>query len=144
MGVNLPNHAYVNLTEVGNDISDPGNILRCHTDLGTCCTSAQGDHRGDWYFPDGRHVLGSANDDSIRKRRGPKRIDLRRINNNNVTSPSGIYRCDIETIAVNDDDFITIMGETVYVGLYFPSEGMEIINVLFLPITYVQPLSDSR
>ena len=40
MGVNLPNHAYVDLTLVGNDrISDPGNTVRCHTDLTTCCSS---------------------------------------------------------------------------------------------------------
>ena len=38
MGVNLPNHAYVDLTTVGDDNSDPGNIMRCHTNLGTCCT----------------------------------------------------------------------------------------------------------
>ena len=39
-------------------------------------------------------------------------------------SPSGIYRCDIETIAVNDYDINTVTGETVYVGLYPPSGGI--------------------
>ena len=29
MGENLPNHAYVDLTLVGNNKSDPGNIVRC-------------------------------------------------------------------------------------------------------------------
>ena len=53
MGVNLPNHAYVDLTTVGEDNSDPGNTVRCHTDLSTCCTGYQGSHRGDWYFPNG-------------------------------------------------------------------------------------------
>ena len=51
MGVNLPNHSYVDLTTVGNDINDPGNTVRCHTDLSTCC-SIQSVHRGEWYFPD--------------------------------------------------------------------------------------------
>ena len=53
MGENLPNHSYVDLTLVGTDNSDPGNTVRCITDLSTCCTSNQGVHRGDWYFPDG-------------------------------------------------------------------------------------------
>ena len=39
-----------------------------------------------------------------------------------VTPPSGIYRCQIPSIAVNDDVDISL-GETVYVGLYPPSEG---------------------
>ena len=42
-------------------------------------------------------------------------------------SPSGIYRCDIETIAVHDDDLDTITGETVYVGLYLSSGGTCIV-----------------
>ena len=45
-------------------------------------------------------------------------------------SPSGIYRCDIETVAVNDDDADIITGETVYVGLYLPSEGLRLNNIL--------------
>ena len=36
MGENLPNHAYVDLTLVGTDNSDPGNIVRCITDRGWC------------------------------------------------------------------------------------------------------------
>ena len=53
---------------------------------------------------------GSSND--IYESRDFRRVDLRR--RNNAHSPSGIYRCDIETSAVNDDDG----RETVYVGLY--------------------------
>ena len=47
------NHSYVDLTLVGEDISDPGNTVRCHSDLETCCTRDVGDHRGSWFFPDG-------------------------------------------------------------------------------------------
>ena len=53
MGENLANHSYVDLTLVGTDTSDPGNNVRCHTDLSTCCSYSQGIHRGDWYLPDG-------------------------------------------------------------------------------------------
>ena len=118
MGVNLRNHAYVDLTTVDED-----NSVECHTDLFTCCTSNQGIHRGDWYFPNGNALANAGAGDDIYKRRDIVRVDLRR--RNNAMSPSGIYHCEIETIAVNDDDMNTITGETVYVGLYPPNEGME-------------------
>ena len=119
MGVILPNHAYVDFTTVGEDISDPGNTVRCHTDLTTCCSGSDNFHRGDMFFPDG-NILGGGGD--INKRRGDQVIHIRR--RNNATSPSGIYCCEIPTVAVNDD-VNTITGETVYVGLYPPNEGME-------------------
>ena len=37
-GETLPNHGYVDLTLVGDDTGDPGNTVRCHTDLNTCCS----------------------------------------------------------------------------------------------------------
>ena len=117
MGVNLTNHAYVDLTTVGEDISDPGNTVWCHTDQDTCCTSAQGVHRGDWYYPDDSVLAGAVAGDM---HRGVQVVHLRR--RNNATSPSGIYHCEIPTEAVNDDVNI-IFGETVYVGLYPPSAG---------------------
>ena len=58
MGENLPNHAYVDLTLVGEDDADgTGNAVRCITDLDTCCRPAQGIHRGYWYYPDGGEVF---------------------------------------------------------------------------------------
>ena len=38
MGEILPNHTYVDLTTVGNNNSDPGNTVKCHTDLTSCCS----------------------------------------------------------------------------------------------------------
>ena len=122
MGVNLPNHAYVNLTTVGEDIGDPGDTVRCHSDLTTCCISGEGDHRGSWFFPDGTELPFTATSDDIVMDREPQEVHIRR--RNNATSPSGIYRCDIETMAANDDVIATITGETVYVGLYLPNEGI--------------------
>ena len=46
-------------------------------------------------------------------------------------SPTGIYHCVIETVAVNDDDVNTITGETVYVGLYLSSGGTCIIHASY-------------
>ena len=50
MGETLPNHAFVNLSLVGN-ADDGSDSVQCHTDLSTCCSGAQGADRGDWYFP---------------------------------------------------------------------------------------------
>ena len=36
MGDTLSNHAYADLTTVGEDISASGDTVRCHTDLTTC------------------------------------------------------------------------------------------------------------
>ena len=127
MGDILPNHAYVDLTTVGEDIdSDPGDTVRCHTDLTTCCSGNDNFHRGDWFFPDGNALANAAGGGDIYKHRGDQVIHLRR--RNDAMSPSGIYHCEIPTIAVNDDnDFI--MGESVYVGLYPPNEGNQFITL---------------
>ena len=103
----LPNHAYVNLSLVGTagDVS-----VRCHTDLSTCCT---GIHRGDWISPGSEMGLNTNTD--IYQIQGPQRVILRR--RNNADMPSGIYRCDIPTNAVHDDNDISVR-ESVYVGLY--------------------------
>ena len=115
MGENLPNHSYVDLTLVGTDNSDPGNIARCHTDLYSCCIGSQGDHRGGWYFPDGDSLSLVSPGINIFAARGAQQMILRR--RNNPIEPSGIYRCDIPTDAVHDDSDLSVR-ETVYVGLY--------------------------
>ena len=118
MGENLPNHSYVDLTLVGEDDADgTGNTVRCITDLATCCRGTQGIHRGYWYYPDGGEVfLGG----DIYRSRAAQRVILNR--RNSAMGPSGIYRCEVPTVAVHDDTDITV-GETVYVGLYLPSGG---------------------
>ena len=124
MGEDLPNHSYVDLTLVGTDKSDPGDIVRCITDLSTCCRAGQGVHRGHWYFPDG-YRLGVSHGGDIHERRETQQVHLRR--RNNAIYPSGIYSCDIATVAVHDynDPYV---GETVYVGLY-ASGGNIIIHL---------------
>ena len=120
MGETLPNHTFVNLSLVG-DAADGSDSVQCHTDLSQCCSGAQGSHRGDWYLPGSDTRLpfsgddGSSND--IYESRGVQRVDLRRRNNPDM--PSGIYRCDIETNAVNgDDNMDTTTREIVYAGIY--------------------------
>ena len=130
MGVNLTNHSYVDLTTVEEDRSDHGNTVRCHSDLTTCCTGRLGVHRGDWHFPDGNILKFTSTSYDIVMDREPQEVHLHR--RNDVISPSGIYRCDIETMAVNDDVRATITGETVYVGLYPPSEGNQSLLVYIM------------
>ena len=111
MGVDLTNHSYVNLTLVGN-APDGSNSVQCHTDLSTCCNAGAGQDRGDWYFPNGTRLPLPANQLNIFESRHVQRVELQHRGWTDVTS--GIYRCTIETNAVNDDDG----WGTVYAGLY--------------------------
>ena len=107
MNTTLLNHSYVDLTLVGRP-EDGGDSVECHTDRNTCCSGAQGDDRGDWYFPNGDRLQFSGDPGDIYEHRDAQQVDLRRRNN---ADTSGIYRCDIP---VKDGDG----WETVYVGLY--------------------------
>ena len=111
-GERLPNHGYVNLASVGTNASNPGNTVRCYTNLHICCSSTQGNHRGDWYFPNEQRLGFSADSSSpnIYEVRRQQRVDMAR--RNNAFIPSGIYRCDIPT---NNDD---ISMKEVYLGVY--------------------------
>ena len=115
MGQTLVNHSYVDLSTVGNS-SNGNNSVQCHTDLGTCCSSSQGPHRGDWYFPDGTRLPFSGD---MYERRGSQSVELCRTT---ATGPTGVYRCGIPTIAVHDDTENSVR-DTVYVGLYTTGEG---------------------
>ena len=111
----LPNHGYVDLGLMGTSFA---NNVQCRADLSTCCTSQQGNHRGQWYFPDGQPVTQS-NVTDFYMRESDRLVDLRR--RNSATSPTGIYRCEIPTVAVHNDTDTSVRA-SVYVGLY-TSEG---------------------
>ena len=112
-GQTLANHSYVNFSLVG-DLKSGSDSVQCHTDLTTCCTSGQGIHRGDWYFPNGTRLpFGPA---AIHESRRKKRVDLRRIR---ATSPTGMYHCDIATTDHNETT-----QKRVYVGLYADGGGL--------------------
>ena len=89
--------------------------VQCHTDLDTCCSSAQGQHRGNWFFPDGYRVPFGGDITQNRRTHLHRR--------NNANSPTGIYRCDIPTCAVHVDKSNSVR-DRVYVGLYTASGGM--------------------
>ena len=116
-GQTLANHSYVDLSLVGDDISGSDSV-QCITDLNTCCTNTVGSHRGDWFFPARTRLPFYGH---IYESRGHQRVDLRR--SNNPTSPVGIYRCTIPTVAVHHST-VKSVRDTVYVGLYTASGGM--------------------
>ena len=120
MSLVVANHSYINISQVGRPgIGGGGEGVQCITDLGTCCTSDAGGHRGDWYFPDGTRLPFTGYGD-IFEARVSQGVEIRR--NTGANSPTGIYRCDIPTIAVHDDADISV-SDTVYVGLYTASGG---------------------
>ena len=112
MGNTVPNHGYVDLGQVGDEL-DGSDSVQCHTDLNTCCRNTDGSHRGDWFFPDGTRLPFPG---GIFEDRVAQRVDIHR--RNNASSPVGIYHCRIHTSADPS------VRATVYVGLYTASGGM--------------------
>ena len=110
MGEFLLNHSYVDLNLVGEETSDPGNTVRCHTDLSSCCTEGQGADRGDWYYPDGNRLPFISDGISIYETRLPQRVDLS--HREGSGEQYGIYFCEIAT-----NEFESVQ-QSVYVGLY--------------------------
>ena len=121
MGETLPNNSYVDLSALG-ELDNVDDHVVCHTDLTSCCGGMGVNDRGFWYFPNGDVLPGAAGsgaaDNSIVLMRGPQLVRLIR-GTGPGDVPSGLYRCIIETNAVNGlnnpDD---IIGETLYVGVY--------------------------
>ena len=110
-GETLLNHSYVNLRHVGRpDVSGHGVV--CHTDLVTCCSNKEGDHRGDWYFPNGTR-LPYPGGSHLFEARTTQQVGLRHTPYPQLPSPSSMYRCDIPT---NDSDIS--VREAVYIGVY--------------------------
>ena len=128
MGQTLDNHSYVDLSTVGSASNNSDSVV-CHTDLSTCCT---GPHRGDWYFPNGTRLPFSGISVPIGLGRTTQIAVIRRTT---ATGPTGIYRCDISTVAVND--ITDILRETVYVGLYTDSEGKREISKYITGVGYL-------
>ena len=107
----------------GNDdtTADISSTVICHTDLATCCRAQAGPDQGDWFFPNGDPLpgagLNNVNQVPIAEKRRDQLVRLQRGPVGTISDiPDGIYRCDIETMAVNNAD--NTARETVYVGMY--------------------------
>ena len=117
MGQALADHSYVDLSRVGSEYDGD---VQCHTDLETCCSGAQGIYRGDWYFPHGTRLPFPGPTVPISEARGAQRVTL---HHTTATGQTGIYRCDIPTVAFHEDTDISVR-DSVYVGLYTSNGGM--------------------
>ena len=113
MGHHLADHSYVDISTVGSADDNSDDVV-CHSDLSTCCNGPQ---YGDWYFPNGTRLPFSG---PIFEGRAARISVIRRTT---ATGPTGIYRCDIATVAVHNNTDISVR-DTVYVGLYPADEGI--------------------
>ena len=143
MSQTLANHSYVDLSLVGS--AGSGNGVQCITDLSTCCRITDGTHRGDWFFPSGCKNVdreGSVQSNhpgsrlsftgDVHESRGAQGVDLYR--KRNVASPFGLYRCDIPTNGVHDNN--SSVRVMVYVGLY---AGGCIRSCMYIPLNMIFP-----
>jgi hypothetical protein len=85
-GNQLANYSIVNLEDIGEGDS----ALICYTNSPDCCVSPRA---GEWYFPNGSAVSKQGDMKDFYRNREQKTVRLNR--RNNVTSPTGIYCCDI-------------------------------------------------
>ena len=122
MGEILPDHSYVDLSALG-ELDNVDDHVVCHTDLDTCCGGYVND-RGYWYFPNGTVLQGAAGGSGAATNPIVLMRDIQLVRLIRGTGPgdvpSGLYRCIIETNAV-DGPYTrpsSIIGETVYVGVY--------------------------
>ena len=92
--------------------------LICLTDLQSCCSASYGPHRGDLYFPNGTRLPLSG---EIYQHRSAQSVSLAQ--SDYYHSPSGLYRCDIPTVAIHNDTDISVR-ESIYIGLYGYRDAM--------------------
>ena len=98
MGTNISNHSFINFPLVGDDASSS---VQCHTGER---------HIGGWYSPSGITVSGGATGYGLFQMRKAKRVDLHR---DGIFVTSGVYRCEVDTNATNNDN-----KDVIFVGLY--------------------------
>ena len=115
MGNIFTNHSYLNASLVGSYNNDS---VQCHTNVGTCCSSAQGVNRGNWYYPNGSRLNLTFYGGDINQNRGSQRVDLLRRNNASI---NGIFQCNFTRY------YGANMG-IIYVGLY--TNGGQLLFVL--------------
>ena len=105
-GVVIPNHGYVNISDIGTDDA----ALLCHT-------TRPGIHEpeGNWFAPNGTRVFV---DDvpGFKRSRAPMVVRLNKLSATN--QPQGIYKCSIKE---NEGDSTP---REIYVGLYYTA-GIE-------------------
>ena len=92
------------------DIGEGDDALFCKTNLSVCCGhNTTRCAKGDWFFPDGSEVLGSAIEHDFYRNRSQMVVKL----NRRRGGEEGTYRCEIpESMNVT---------QTIYIGVYSTS-----------------------
>ena len=108
-GVVIPNHGYVNISDIGTDDA----ALLCHT-------TYPGIHEseGNWSAPDGTRVFVD-NVPGFNRSIGPMAVRLNKISG--TGQPEGIYKC-----AMKENENAT--PQDIYVGLYHTAGNYVQIN----------------
>ena len=109
MGAALPNHSYVDLSQVGS-AGDGSDSVHCRTDLTTCCNTTVGTDQGHWHFPNGAR-LPLDNLRPIYESPQIQRVNIRQNGDEGDACTSGMYRCIIDTTDGSGP-------KTLYAGLY--------------------------
>ena len=114
MGILLNGYLYRNNSIITfENIGEGSNCLFCFTNLTSCCRGADTGMGalGNWYFPNESAV--DIERVNIYKNRGPSVVRLHK--KPSITSPTGIYHCDIPDNAS--------VSQSIFVGVYPMEKG---------------------
>lgn len=109
----ISNNSLVEIIDVG---STSATSLQCLTNRTDCCDSATTD-TGDWLLPSGTGLGDSPVGVDFYRLRRPSAVDLLR--NTAITSPEGLFRCEIPVSSAPGETEV----DTIYVGLYVAGNG---------------------
>ena len=77
------------------EISETTNSLQCVTDKMPCCQT--GPKVGEWYFPNGSVIPEQRNRTPFYVSRGDNgAVNLNHVNRSSISSPSGLFCCEIQ------------------------------------------------
>ena len=103
-GDSFPINGAIDINRIGEgypgvEVIREGALL-CHTDDSTCCTGVlnpNGGGRGEWYLPGETVAIPPPTDAGANFYRSRTLMVLRLNRRNPVTTPTGVYRCEIPT-----------------------------------------------
>ena len=139
-GVNYSNNSIVNITDIGEGVSDS---LLCFTNNTNCCESPR---RGEWYFPNMSIVRIKGEDGSFYRDRGPSVVRLHR--RHNATMPTGPFCCEIpDANNVTHRIYITVDTSTTSTFSFTASTATTVTEVMSqtkVDMTYTTTLNPSK
>ena len=104
-GADVPNHGVINKDP--SVIGEGADALHCVTDDTTCCGGANGNRRGDWYFPDGHQLLSGTANAFLWYASWQTGAVLMNFRGTATTGTTGLHRCDIHDSTGTQHQFYT-------------------------------------